>query len=151
MFRPQHSSQHAQAGYRQPLPLFLNDLSTASKTLPLDAVLPEQFCRPQSGADIRGGEAALMRAVLDDALACFQKQFVTKGRRAQRLAKEAEEWFFNDDPHWLFSFVNICAVLDFDPEYLRRGLARWHQHPPTTAPPKRQRAVPAQQSLKIAA
>ncbi len=154
MFRPQYPTQHGQhgqPGYRRPLPFFLCDLNTAGKPLPLDAVLPEQFSRPQNGADIRGGEAALMRAVLDDALTCFQKQFVTQGRRAQRLATEAEEWFFSDDPHWPFSFVNICAVLGLDPEYLRQGLAQWHQHPPTTAPPKRQRATLVQQALKIAA
>jgi len=70
-------------------------------------------------------EVALMRAVLADALDCFQKQFRSGEREDQRLAQEAEEWFFSDDYNCLFSFVHICAVLGLDPEYVRRGLKRW--------------------------
>jgi hypothetical protein len=70
-----------------------------------------------------------MRAVLDDAIDCFQKQFVAGGVRAQRLAKEAEAWLFSDDDHWPFSFVNICAALGLDPAYIRRELTRWCQRP----------------------
>ena len=151
MFKRQHPTHHTQPGSRRPLPFFLSDVSVASKTLPPAAVLPEQFHRPQKSADVRGGEAALMQAVLDDALACFQKQFTAKGRRAQRLGTEAEEWFFSDDTHWPFSFVNICAVLGLDPEHVRHGLIRWPQHHPRTAPRKRRRTAPTQRSLKIAA
>lgn len=68
-----------------------------------------------------------MRAVLEDAIHCFQKQFVRKGRRVVRLAREAEEWFAADDPCWPFSFVNICAVLGLEPEYIRLGLRRWRE------------------------
>jgi len=84
-------------------------------------VLPEQFYHPP--ACTRGcGEAALMRAVLEEAVACFQKQFVKNGRRTQSLAREAEEWIYSDEVSWLFSFVNICAALGLDPAYIRRNL-----------------------------
>ena len=92
-----------------------------------------------------------MRAVLEDAIGCFQKQMVSSGRRTQRLAREAEEWFFTDDHHWPFSFVNICAVLGLDPEYIRMGLKRWCQRPPTGPQKKRRRVGTARQPLKIAA
>jgi len=52
-----------------------------------------------------------MRAVLADALACFQHGLVNSKQRVQRVAQEAEAWFLNDDDHWPFSFVSICAVL----------------------------------------
>jgi hypothetical protein len=38
---------------------------------------------------------------------------------------EAEEWFESQDDEWLFSFESVCAVLGFEPEYLRRGLRAW--------------------------
>ena len=86
------------------------------------AVLPEQFYHAPTRAC---GEVELMRAVLEEAVDCFQKQFVKSGRRAQRLAREAEEWLFSDEVSWPFSFVNICAVLAIEPGYIRLKLKRW--------------------------
>jgi hypothetical protein len=68
-----------------------------------------------------------MRAVLEDAIDCFQKQSRKSGKRAQRLAREAEEWLFKDDQRWPFSFLNVCNVLDIDPAYIRRGLKQWRE------------------------
>ena len=34
-----------------------------------------------------------MYAVLEDALKCFCRQFVSQGRHDQRLAREAKEWY----------------------------------------------------------
>jgi len=92
-----------------------------------------------------------MRAVLEDAVNCFQKQSAKSGRHAQRLAREAEEWLFSDDPHWPFSFVNICAVLGLDPGYVRLGLKRWRQQPSAEPQPKGRQTGPARRPLKIAA
>ncbi len=72
-----------------------------------------------------------MRAVLEDAIDCLRKQSRKSGRRAQRLAQEAEEWLFDNDQRWPFSFVNICHVLGIDPEYIRRGLKQRRQEPAT--------------------
>jgi hypothetical protein len=82
-----------------------------------------------------------MRAVLADALECFQKGLVYQGRRVQRLALEAEEWLFSDDARWPFSFVSICAVLGLEPAYLRRGLRRWRQGRPKAEVKKTPRIV----------
>jgi len=112
-------------------------------------VLPEQFYNlPDNTYKVRSG-VALMYAVLDDAVRCFQRQAVTDGRRAQRLAREAEEWFFTDNYHWPFSFVNICAVLGLDAEYLRLGLKQWHQHHRARPQKTRRRVVFMHQPLKI--
>ena len=133
------------------LPLLLSDLGVASQILSSTVILPVQFFSSSGGIDTTRGEVALMRAVLEDAIGCFQKQMVSNGRRTQRLAKEAEEWFFADEHHWPFSFVNICAVLGLDPEYIRTGLKRWRQRPPTGPQKKRRRGGTARQPLKIAA
>ena len=83
------------------------------------SMLPARFFSPRASLGMGCLEAALLRAVLEDALACFQRQFVTEGRRVQRVAREAEEWFFSDDSHWPFSFVSVCAVLGLEPESVR--------------------------------
>ena len=127
------ASRNTKDVYRPTLPTLLYDLGSASQLLPTGVVLPEQFYTRPTGCEAHGGEAALMRAVLEDAIHCFQKQFVRKGRRVGRLAREAEEWFATDDPRWPFSFVNICAVLGLEPEYLRLGLKRWRECQETQA------------------
>lgn len=77
-----------------------------------------------------------MRAVLMDAFDCFHKRVFSPDHRVQQIAREAEEWFFIDDHHWLFSFVHICLVLGLDPDYIRRGLRRWRQASTSTVPQK---------------
>ena len=108
---------------------------------------PEQFYGPRASLANGRPEAELMRAVLEDALLCFQKGLVHQGRRVQRLAREAEEWLFSDDARWPCSFVSICAVLGLEPEYLRRGLRSWRQGRPSTAATKRPRVVAGQRRL----
>lgn len=90
-------------------------------------ILPVQFyCSPESPYRAMG-EVALMGVVLEDAINCFQRSAVSNRPRDQRLAREAEEWFFAKEDGYVFSFVNICAVLGLDPEYIRLGLKRWRQ------------------------
>ena len=110
----------------------VNDLSTISTLLPSDAVLPEQFYHTPTYAERHRGVAGLMVAVIEDALKCFCRQFSSHSRRDQRLAREAEVWFFSTDSDYLFSFENICHVLGFDPSAIRGQLKRWRQQPPTT-------------------
>src|SRR5882724_11165482 len=67
-------------------------------------------------------EQTLMFAVLLDAVECFQKY---AGHEANRLFKDTDEWIFEDDHEWPFSFINICEAVDIDPKYLRKGLSHW--------------------------
>ena len=90
------------------------------------SVLPEQFYGPPRKAYPESGEIALVRAVLIDAISCFQRPSVGT-RRDQRLVKEAEEWFFSNKDSQPFSFLNICSVLGLEPEYIRLGLRRWQR------------------------
>jgi hypothetical protein len=111
------------------------------------SVPPEQFYGPPASLANGRPEAELMRAILEDALLCFQNGFVCQGRRVQRLAREAEQWLFSDDARWPCSFVSICAVLGLEPAYLRQGLRSWGQGRPPTAAKKRPRVLDGQRRL----
>lgn len=124
------STNRSHSFHRPALSPFLYDLGAATQMLPPAAVLPEQFYNTPISVDSSRGEIALMRAVLEDAIECFQKQALKSGRRAQRLAREAEEWLFKDDQLWPFSFLNVCHVLGLDPAYIRRGLKQWRLQRP---------------------
>jgi hypothetical protein len=113
------------------------------------AVMPDQFFSLPHCYD--KGEAALMYAVLEDALNCFAKQFVENGVRARCLAKEAERWFFCDEDCWTFSFANICLVLRIDPGYVRARLRQWRQRPPAQTKWKKRHVVRRTRSLQAAA
>lgn len=123
------------------LPLSLSALRKWGRSLSPATILPAQWYDSPLRAHRTRGEVALMAAVLDAAISDFHLQFVKRGQRAQRLAREAEEWMFSDEAEWPFSFVNICAVLGLDPAYLRRGLTHKKHQRLATPPPRRQRSV----------
>jgi len=70
-------------------------------------------------------EKSLMLAVLQDAVACFQRYVFPRNRRERTLFNETEDWICDENSDYLFSFENICEVLKFNPKYLRGGLFRW--------------------------
>lgn len=151
MDTPLHTTRQSEPSlYPTPIPLY-SDWKVEDRLLFSDAVLPAQFYSLPDSTYKTRGESALMYAVLDDAINCFQKQFAMRGRLAQRLAREAEEWLFSNDRSWPFSFVNICEALGVDPEYLRLGLARLRQHSPASPPRQRRRSVLLRQLLKVVA
>lgn len=133
------------------LPPPSGNLPVAADSLLSAAVLPEQFYAPVTAPASMQGVLALMQAVLDDALSCWQKQFVTDRRREQRFAHEAEQWFFSNNSSWPFAFVNICAALGLDPNYIRQGLRYWRHSPPPRVSRVTGHAVAKQRRLKIAA
>ncbi len=70
-------------------------------------------------------EIRLMLAVMEDAVATYQRYASEPGRRNRRLFEEAESWIKSTDTSWPYSFENICAALRFEPETLRKGLEEW--------------------------
>ena len=90
-----------------------------------DTLVPAQyFDRVGSDAAFQP-EKRLMLAVLEEAIATFQRHVMSDNRRSQRLVEEVETWTSGADGSWPFSFENVCAALDLEPEYLRAGMARW--------------------------
>jgi hypothetical protein len=91
------------------------------------AILPMQFFT-ESGrtSDSPSGAQRLMFAVLQDAVACWFRYADGRSFRKQRLFQETYEWFWTPPSSGLYAFENICEVLKLDPDYIRRGLMRWH-------------------------
>jgi hypothetical protein len=143
-----HSAHHAPLVLRPAPPLFLYDLTAAAQLLPPAAVLPEQFYGSPSRVNSGRDEIALVRAVLEDAVNCFQRG---SGHDSDRMAKDAERWLFNDDTRWPFSFVNICAFLGLSAEYIRLGLQRWRQNPLPKPSQKRRREAVSRRPAQLAA
>ena len=90
-----------------------------------DILLPNQYFAAFRRGRAVEGERRLMLAVLEDAIACFQKYALARDERGLELFREAEEWVLQQDSEWLFSFDNTCESLGINPEYLRAGLVRW--------------------------
>jgi len=90
-----------------------------------DILTGHQFLKVFRQKSYSEREEKLMFAVLTDAIECFQKYLGGKSRRSQRLFREAESWIACRDSSWLFSFENICEMLNINPNYLRIGLMQW--------------------------
>ena len=90
-----------------------------------DTLMPEQYLETFRRKLHLEPEKKLLLAVLEDAIACFQKYLFAKDGKGRVLFLEAEEWILDRDTDWLFSFASLCEMLGFEPSYLRDGLMRW--------------------------
>ncbi len=68
-----------------------------------------------------------MMAMLEDAVACFQKYVSAQKTKEKAIFKEVEEWFWEKDSDWFFSFENVAENLGMDPDYIRKGLSEWKE------------------------
>lgn len=84
-----------------------------------------------------------MLAILEDAIACFQKYVLARDARGKTLFRDAEEWILEEGSDWIFSFENICEVLGLDPKYLRQGLVRWKERLASSRPTAKIYHLPA--------
>jgi hypothetical protein len=92
-----------------------------------DTLLPIQYFEAMRKKHLLEGEKRLILSVLEDAVECFMKCIDSPTNKGQRLFREADEWINLEDKHWVFSFDNVCDMLDINPEYMRLGLRRWKQ------------------------
>jgi hypothetical protein len=90
-----------------------------------DTLLPEQYLETFRRKLHLEPEKKLMLAVLEDAIACFQKYVFARDGKGRVLFQEADDWIQDSNNDWLFSFGNVCETLGFNPDYLRQGLAQW--------------------------
>ena len=72
-------------------------------------------------------EIRLMLMILEDALQCYQRYYAARHVLGQREFRDSKRWIFGPDEDWIYSFNHICACIDIDPEYLRKGLRQWHK------------------------
>lgn len=92
-----------------------------------DTLLPAQYFETFRRKAYLDSEKRLMLAVLEDAIACFQKHVFARDSKGKASLREAEEWIMEQNSQWLFSFENVCEVLGFNPGYVRQGLIRWKE------------------------
>ncbi len=92
-----------------------------------DTLLPIQYFEAMRKKHLLEGEKRLILSVLEDAVECYMKCIDSATNKGQRLFREAEEWINLEDKRWVFSFDNVCEMLDINPEYMRAGLRRWKE------------------------
>ena len=90
-----------------------------------DIVLPEQFFEGARRDSYISGEKALMLAVLEDGIRCFQEHLRNPRSNPRLLSEQAEAWIRAVDYEWPFSFNNVCETLGIDPSALRGALLAW--------------------------
>lgn len=92
-----------------------------------DTLLPIQYFEAMRKKHLLEGEKRLILSVLEDAVECFMKCIDSPTNKGQRLFRDADEWISLEDKQWVFSFDNVCDMLDINPEYMRRGLKQWKE------------------------
>lgn len=104
------------------------------------AVLPAQLAPAfQLDAGVHP-EKRLMLAVLEEAVAAYQKFACATSAPSRREFLEAQTWLENNGRHWPYSFLNVCETLGLAPDAIRSGLHRWRD---------RQRTLPETQRVRI--
>jgi hypothetical protein len=92
-----------------------------------DTLLPIQYFEAMRKKHLLEGEKRLILSVLEDAVECFMKCIDSPTNKGQRLFRDADEWIGLEDKRWVFSFDNVCEMLDINPDYMRRGLRQWKE------------------------
>jgi hypothetical protein len=92
-----------------------------------DTLLPIQYFEAMRRKHLLEGEKRLILSVLEDAVECFMKCIDSPTNKGQRLFRDADEWINLEDKRWVFSFDNVCDMLDINAEYMRAGLRRWKE------------------------
>lgn len=90
------------------------------QTLMPESILPSQFWPDLP----RPGEARLMYAVFEEALKTLANYCGADRPSRKRLFQEAYEWTMSYDASWLFSFENVCLILNISPERIREQIKR---------------------------
>jgi hypothetical protein len=90
-----------------------------------ELLLPAQFHAGFRNDASLCPEKRLMLAVLEAAVADFQRCAAILDAGGQSLFREAVTWFESEDTTWPYSFVNVCQALGLEVTYVLAGLRRW--------------------------
>jgi hypothetical protein len=90
-----------------------------------DTLLPDQYLDTFRRKLHLEPEKKLMLAILEDAIACFQKYVVAQDSKGKALFHESEDWIMEAAGDGIFAFDAVCEALGLHPDYVRRGLAEW--------------------------
>ena len=92
-----------------------------------DMLLSSRYFDDRPANTLIEPEKRLMLAILQDAIDCFRDNHWAPCGKSKWLFDETQEWIFGAND-WFFGFENICGVLGFNPEYIRKGLMRWRKN-----------------------
>jgi len=92
-----------------------------------DTLVPTQYLETFRGKAHLEPEKSFMLAILEYAVASFQKYIFARDSKGKAIFHETEDWILEKNSEWIFSFENICEVLGFNPSYVRQGLLRWKE------------------------
>ena len=87
----------------------------------IQAAEPKAFFGPQRFVC---PETRLMLAVLDDAIQCFLRYRGTKKRKEQKVFQATKDWILSKESDSIFSFENVCEIVEMDPDCIRGALFR---------------------------
>jgi len=90
-----------------------------------DTLLPDQYLDTFRRKLHLEPEKKLMLAILEDAVACFQKYLFARDSKGKTQFRDTEDWVFQGIDLGIFSFDIVCETLGLEPNYVRRGLAHW--------------------------
>lgn len=90
--------------------------------LATDSTIAQQYSDTFRRNEHLEPEKALLLAMLEDTIHCFQQYSTAKDRAGRERFREAENWITGDRGDWIFSFDNVCDLLNLDPRHIRHGL-----------------------------
>lgn len=90
-----------------------------------DTLLPDQYLDTYRRKLHLEPEKKLMLAVLEDAIACYQKYLFARDSKGKALFDEAKDWVEETGSGSVFAFDSVCETLGLNPDYLRRGMVEW--------------------------
>ena len=92
-----------------------------------DTLVPSQYFENFRGKAHLEPEKSFMLAILEYAVASFQKYIFARDSKGKAIFHETEDWILEENSDRLFSFETVCDALGFNPSYVRRGLLRWKE------------------------
>ena len=105
----------------------VDDLAKIGCLFEPDALASAQYFDNLQRKTLMEPEKRLMMVILEDAIHCFQDNVLAETGKEKKLFQDAEEWVLKEGADWIFSFRNVCELLELDAEYLRAGLMLWKQ------------------------
>jgi hypothetical protein len=78
-------------------------------------------------------EERLMVAVLEEALATYERGFHSSDPMVRQASREVDEWVRASDHEGIFSFESVCSTLGLDAGYQRAGLSAMKRSARTAA------------------
>lgn len=106
-----------------------------------DLATQEQYFDTLRRSEYLEPEKALLLAVLQDAVASYQKHYSAGHKVGRDRFLEAEQWIMHEGDDWIFSFNNVCELLGLDPKYVRQGIQEWRDKVMAQENPRRHQGL----------